>query len=119
MGHNAHFETCCPRGLLVILPLGFAKGTTEQSNQLQKAQAKLILLFQNVQMAKLLALQDLLKKFLWATLKLSSLQDHPGSGQSSVSNVIYIAIKIKGAHEAFFLLLNTRSSNLFFSFEGI
>lgn len=78
MGHNAQSETCCPRGLTGIL-LGFARRTTEQSNQLQKVQAKLILLVQKVPMAELLALQDLRKKLLWATLKLGSPRGHPVS----------------------------------------
>lgn len=41
-----------------------------------KVQAKLILLIQNIRMAELLALQDLLKKLPWTTLKPSGPQDH-------------------------------------------
>ena len=33
-GHNAQFETRCPRGFTIILLLGFTTRTTEQSNQL-------------------------------------------------------------------------------------
>ena len=50
VGHNTQREACRPGGLTVILP-GFARRTTEQSNLLQKVQAKLILLAQKVQMA--------------------------------------------------------------------
>lgn len=77
MGHNTQFETCCPRGLTVILLLGFARGTTEQCSELQKVQAKLILLLQKVQ---ILALQDVLKKFLWVTLRPRGPQSPLASG---------------------------------------
>lgn len=100
----------------VIPFLGSVIGTAEQSNQLKKVQIKLILLIQNVQTAELLAL---LKKLPWTTGKPSSLQGHPVSGSEHQPNVISIAINTEGAHEAFFLLLNTRCSNWSFHFEGI
>lgn len=116
MGHNTQFETRCPRGLTGIL-LGFARRTTLQSNQLQKVQAKLILLVQEIPMAELLARQDLWKKLLWATLKLSSPRGHPVSGleQHPAPSVINIAIKIKGANETFFFLLLTQDTVTYIS----
>ena len=100
----------------VIPLLGSVIGTTEQSNQLKEVQIKLNLLIQNAQTAELLAL---LKKLPWTTGKPSSLQGHPVSGSEQYPRVISIAISTKGAHEAFFLLLNTRCSNWSFRFEGI
>ena len=100
----------------VIPLLGSVIGTTEQSNQLKEVQIKLNLLIQNAQTAELLAL---LKKLPWTTGKPSSLQGHPVSGSEQYPRVISIAINTKGAHEAFFLLLNTRCSNWSFRFEGI
>lgn len=72
-------------------------------------------------MAELLALQDLQKKLLWATLKLGSPWGHPVSSSEQhpipPPRVINTAIKIKGADEAFFSS-NTICGNLSFTLKG-
>lgn len=40
MGHNTQFETCCPRGLTVILLLGSVRGTTEQPRSANESSSK-------------------------------------------------------------------------------
>lgn len=100
---------------MVNLQLGFARGAIEQSNRLQKVQAKLILLLQKVQMAELLTLQCLLEKTLWTTLKSGSPQNHEEVGQSSTLHLLYIGIKFKGPVKHSFFPF-TQDAQLFFSF---